>query len=165
MLQQYNDYEGHGFISQEQLDCVKKGMNWDKCNDCSSYRIAVMHHHYCPACFSERIEYEKPSSVVYDADRLMTWLVENNVKMLLHGHKHNTFLTKISYPKSKNKYDIKNMHEIYVVSTGGTGSSGTENKFSTITFDNKNLTLRIYKIYPDIISSDNCEQEIVIPID
>ncbi len=164
MLQQYKNYEGHGYISQEQLDCIEKGMGWGN-NDNASYRIAVMHHHYCPACLFEKIEYTKPSSVVYDADRLMLWLVKNNVKMLLHGHKHNTFFTKVSYPKCNgNKYDINDLHEIYVLSTGGTGSKDTDNKFSTLTFDNNKIIWRIFKINPNQITSNILEQKIIIPI-
>lgn len=122
LLQQYSNFEGHGFISQEQLDFVESSMKWNEGGNNSSYRIAIMHHHYCPSCLSEKIDVTKPSSIVYDADRLMKWLVKNNVKLLLHGHKHNTFLSKISYPKNSITLDVKDMHDIFVISFGGTGA-------------------------------------------
>ena len=85
--------------------------------------------------------------------------------MLLHGHKHNTFFTKVSYPKCNgNKYDINDLHEIYVLSTGGTGSKDTDNKFSTLTFDNNKIIWRIFKINPNQITSNILEQKIIIPI-
>lgn len=168
MLQQYKNFEGHGFITQEQLDHVEKAMCWDKNTDSSSYRIVVMHHHYCPACLSERIEVKKVSSVVYDADRLMRWLVKNNVKMLLHGHKHNKFLSKVSYPKensNKNsKIDVDDMHSVYIVSAGGIGADGSEHTFATLAFKREYVDIIIYKIYTDNINPDECIETIKIPI-
>lgn len=165
MLQQYKDFEGHGYISLEQLDFVEKAMGWDKNINSSSYRIVVMHHHYCPACLSEKIEVKKPSSVVYDADRLMRWLVKNDVKMLLHGHKHNKFLSKVSYPKSNsNTITIEDMHSIYIVSAGGIGAANSEHTFATLTFKMEDVEINIYKIYTDNINSNECIDTIRIPI-
>lgn len=165
MLQQYKDFEGHGFVSQEQLDFVENAMGWNKNRDSSSYRIVVMHHHYCPACLSERIEMKKPSSVVYDADRLMQWLVKNNVKMLLHGHKHNKFFAKIYYPKSNCEIiDNDNMHGVYIVSAGGIGAADSEHNFATITFECEYVCVKIYRIYTDNISLNTCIKTLKLPI-
>ena len=163
MLQQYIGFEGHGFVSQEQLDFIEKSMGWDK-NDCSSScRIVVMHHHYCPACLSEKIDFSKPSSVVYDADRLMKWIVKNNVNCILHGHKHNTFFSRISYPLP-NDNSIEKLHDVYVISAGGLGAPSTEHKFATITFDTDKIDIKIYKIFPDESSEDLLEQTVSIPL-
>ena len=166
MLQQYKNFEGHGFISQEQLDYVEKSMGWTNKSNSSSYRIVVMHHHYCPACMSERIETKKPSSVVYDADRLMKWLVKNNVNLLLHGHKHNKFFSKVSYPKNDNNtINIDDMKSIYIASAGGLGAANSEHTFATITFDMNNVKIQIYKIHTDNIDSNECIETIIIPIE
>lgn len=166
MLQQYKDFEGHGYITQEQLDFVEESMQWKTDKPTSNYRIVVMHHHYCPGCLSEKIEMDKPSSVVYDADRLLQWLVKNNVKLLLHGHKHNKFLSKVSSPikRDDKSIDVNRMHDIHIVSAGGIGARGTENRFGTLTFTPNELCVRVYKIYPDNISSGTLEQTITIPL-
>lgn len=165
MLQQYENFEGHGYVSAEQLKFVEKSMGWTENNKSSNYRIVVMHHHYCPACLSEEIDTKKPSSVVYDADRLMQWLVKNDVKLLLHGHKHNKFFSKVSYPKkNENNIEFDNMHDVYVVSAGGLGATNTEHTFGTITFGGNDLVINIYKIHPDNIDSNECIQTISIPM-
>lgn len=162
VLQQYKGFEGHGFISQEQLDEIESEMNWGMPS--SSIRIVVMHHHYCPACLYEQMTYDKAGSVVYDANRLIKWALKNNVKMILHGHKHNEFFTKVSVPiDSDNEIDVNKMHNIYVVSLGGTGAKGAENKYGTITFERDRLVFRIYKFYPDQITADKLEKTILIP--
>lgn len=163
MLQQYKNFEGHGYISQEQLDCVADSMDWDNNDGSSSYRIVVMHHHYCPACLSEKIDVFKSSSVVYDADRLMKWMVKNNVKMLLHGHKHNSFISKVLHPKLMSNFTMDDMHNITTLSFGGTGAKGTEHKFATLSFETDNIVYRTYKIYPDGSSESSMEQKILIP--
>lgn len=163
MLQQYKDFEGHGYISKEQLDYVAEQMKWCDNDFNSSYRIVVMHHHYCPACLSEKIDVSKSSSVVYDANRLMKWVVKHNVKMLLHGYKHNTFLSKVSNPKETSNVKMDNMHDIITLSFGGTGAKGAEHKFSTLSFETENIIYRIYKMYFDGSLENNIEQEILIP--
>ena len=165
MLQQYKDFEGHGYVSQNQLDSVEKAMGWDKNPDSSSCRIVVMHHHYCPACLAEKIEMKKPSSVVYDADRLMRWLVKNNVKMLLHGHKHNKFFAKVSYPKNNcDSVNTDDMHSVYIVSAGGIGGDGAEHNFAAVTFEREYICIKIYRIYTDNTNPDGCTETIKIPI-
>lgn len=63
MLQQYKDFEGHGYLSQGQLDFVAKQMRWNEEESTSAIRIAVMHHHYLPTCLVEQIDASKTSSV------------------------------------------------------------------------------------------------------
>lgn len=75
-LQQYNNFNGHGYISEEQLNYVEKEMGWNNRQAENTIRIAIMHHHYLPVCKVESIDVKRPSSVVYDADRLMKWLIK-----------------------------------------------------------------------------------------
>ena len=160
ILQQYKGFEGHGYISQEQLDFVEEEMKWS--NKTSAYRIIVLHHHYCPACLKDQIAYDKAGSVVYDADRLIRWAVKNNVKLILHGHKHNEFFSKIYMPKN-DEINVNDLHDIYVVSLGGTGAEDSEHKFATITFGKKELSLSIFRFYPDQIAQDKLDKTITIP--
>ena len=162
ILQQYEGFEGHGYISQEQLDLVEKEMNWGIPS--SAIRIVVMHHHYCPACLFEQMSYEKAGSVVYDADRLLKWSIKNNVKLILHGHKHNDFFAKVSIPTTANQnINLNNLYNIYITSVGGTGAKEAENKYCTMTFYEDELKLRYYRFYPDQITLDKLEKIITIP--
>ena len=161
ILQQYHNFEGHGYLSDEQLDYVAKQMEWDNAENKNSIRIVMMHHHYLPTCYKEIIDVKRASSVVYDADRLMNWLVKYNVKLLLHGHKHKSFISEINYPKLPDadiSYD--NMHHVVVAGMGGTGATKVQNKFATICFDKNDVLIDFYNIYSDEYKKDHKSQSI-----
>lgn len=166
MLQQYKDFEGHGFLSEEQLNYVAKQMGWDKNIETNAIRIAIMHHHYLPTCLVEQIDVKKASSVVYDAERFMQWLIRYNVKILLHGHKHQSFVSKIGHYNNEDDLEIgeKNLKDIYIVGMGGTGAYNCENKFATLTFKYHEIELKFFRIYADSTEKDKCIQRIHIPI-
>lgn len=161
LLQQYPNFDGHGYLSQEQLDYVAEQMGWNSSENQNAIRIVIMHHHYLPACYTEVINPTRASSAVYDADRLMNWLVKHNVKLLLHGHKHNSFVSQISYPVTPEKdISIKDMRHIAVIGMGSTGASGVENKFAMIHFCNNEVIIEFCRIYSDESMADNICQTI-----
>lgn len=150
ILQQYPNFEGHGYLTQEQLDFVAKEMKWDDEENQNAIRIVMMHHHYLPTCYVEAIDATRSSSVVYDADRLMSWLVKYQVKLLLHGHKHKTFVSQVNYPKRRDaNINSECMHCVAVVGMGSTGASGVQNKFATIRFERDDVLIDFYNIYSD----------------
>lgn len=165
ILQQYKDFEGHGFLSKEQLEYVAKNMQWEENTQTSSVRIAIMHHHYMPTCLVEQIDVNRSSSVVYDAERLAQWLVKNNIKLLLHGHKHQSFISKLGHFDSKssevNEDPFKNIH---IIGMGGTGAKACENKIATLKFCNDKIELNFFRIYADNTEDDKPLQTIYIPI-
>lgn len=165
-LQQYIDFQGHGYISQQQLDYVEHGMGWISNENSSAVRIVIMHHHYLPACLYERVDTKHPGSVVYDADRLMKWLVKNNVKLLLHGHKHQTFTSQVSYPAaaSEREIDLSSMKSVSVVGMGSTSAKDADNKFATLVFDVNKIQINFYRIYPSGTTSDELIQTLTIPL-
>ena len=164
-LQQYKNFEGHGFLSDKQLEYVANKMKWEQNVQTNSIRVVIMHHHYMPTCLVEQVDVKKPSSVVYDAERLAQWLVKYDIKLLLHGHKHQSFISKIGHFDNP-AYEIneKSMKNIYVVGMGGTGACNCENKFSTLTFHNDEIELKFYRINADNIEEDKCVQIVHIPI-
>jgi len=149
ILQQYKDFEGHGYLSQEQLDFVSKNMGWQQTDNSSTIRIAIMHHHYLPTCFAEQVDVKRPSSVVYDAERLMAWLTKYNIRFLLHGHKHQTFISSIGRYPDAGIEKLGEMKNINIIGMGGTGAKGCENKFAVINFEMNCLTIEFYSIYND----------------
>ena len=108
---------------------------------------------------------KKPSSVVYDAERLVQWLAKYDIKLLLHGHKHQSFVSKIGhFDNSIYEIDGDRMKNIYVIGMGGTGAFNCENKFSTLTFCNDHIELKFFRIYADNTETDKCVQTLRIPI-
>lgn len=165
ILQQYKDFEGHGYLSGEQLKYVAGKMGWKEGITTNSIRIAIMHHHYLPTCLIEEIDVNKPSSVVYDAERLMQWLAKYDVKFLLHGHKHQSFIKKIGHvDNSQPMIELGEEKNVYVIGMGGTGAHSCENKFATLDFMNDKIVLKYFTIYSDCIQKDKCIQTINIPI-
>lgn len=165
ILQQYPNFDGHGYLSNEQLDFVAKQMGWDSAENKNVIRIVMMHHHYLPTCYTELIDVTRASSVVYDADRLMNWLVKYDVKLLLHGHKHKSFISQVEYPKMpEGSITSENMHHIVVAGMGGTGSPTGQNKFATIKFERNNVLIDFYAIYSDGAEQDHVCQQVVLPL-
>lgn len=165
ILQQYRDFEGHGFLSKEQLEYVAEKMDWKGNEQTNSIRIVMMHHHYLPTCFVEQVDVKKPSSVVYDAERLMQWLTKYNVKFLLHGHKHQAFIKKISnFEPHNGTVNVNEPKNIYVIGMGGTGASQCDNKFATLTFKFDEVIVKYFRIYADNIEADRCVETIRIPL-
>lgn len=165
ILQQYEDFEGHGFLSDKQLEYVADRMGWKENVRTSAVRIAIMHHHYMPTCLVEQVDVTRPSSVVYNAERLAQWLIKFDIKLLLHGHKHQSFISKIGhYDSSVYELTEDKLRNIYVIGMGGTGAYNCENKISTLTFRNDKIELKFYRIYADNTEKDKCVQTIQIPL-
>lgn len=166
ILQQYPNFDGHGFLSQEQLDFVAEGMGWEPDNHTNTIRMVMMHHHYLPACYAEAIDATKASSVVYDADRLMNWLIKYHVRLLIHGHKHKSFVSQISYPTAPGEKEIAmdsdSMRQVAIVGMGGTGAAGVENKFAAIRFNHGEAVIEFHKIHSDEATPDTVCQTVKI---
>lgn len=165
ILQQYPNFDGHGYLSNEQLDFVAEQMGWNNTENKNAIRIAMMHHHYLPTCYTELIDVTRASSVVYDADRLMNWLVKHDVKLLLHGHKHKSLISRVEYPKTpEDSITSESMHQIVVAGMGGTGSPTGQNKFATIQFTGNSVSIVFYNIYSDESEPDRVCQRAVLPL-
>lgn len=103
---------------------VADKMGWKANKETNSIRIAIMHHHFMPTCLVEDVDVKKPSSVVYDARRLMLWLSKYIFRLLLHGHKHQTLVSRVGCIDQPNSFEIdeSNWKDIYVIAMGGTGA-------------------------------------------
>lgn len=165
ILQQYHNFGGHGYLSQEQLDFVASQMGWNNSNHQNAIRIVMMHHHYLPTCYTEVIDVTRASSAVYDSVRLMNWLVKYDVKLLLHGHKHKSFISQINYPQNPEaNIQPEDMKAVAVAGMGGTGATNTQNKFATIHFAGNDVLIQFYSIFSDESEKDHVCQEIRLPL-
>lgn len=162
-LQQYPNFRGHGYISEEQLSYVKKEMGWDNRQTENTIRIAIMHHHYLPTCKVEKIDIKKPSSVVYDANRLMGWLIENDVKVLLHGHKHTSFHAYLNYP-SKNQDENNKRKGIAVLGLGSTAYKNSKNVVAVVKILRDGLKIQLFELHSEGTEDDNLIQEFCLPL-
>lgn len=166
-LQQHQNFNGHGYLSEKQLNFVETEMGWNNKKARNVIRIVMMHHHYLPVCYTEAIDVKRASSVVYDADRLMNWMIKHDVKVLLHGHKHKSIVAQVTYPNTSfsNENNETQMKKISVIGMGGTGCKHTQNLFGTLGFDDNKLYIKFYQIYSDESFEDSEYQTIVLPLE
>ena len=167
-LQQFKDFEGHGYVSTEQLKHAEKAMHWDKPCPHNVIRIAMMHHHFLPTCFNEDIEASRSNNAaIFDADEVMRWLVTHDVKILLHGHKHRRKISRLLYPidNEADKVSSNDFKLITIIGMGGTAAPGADNLLALIRFETSKMIVEYYRMRPDKIAPDKPEQTIEIPIE
>jgi predicted MPP superfamily phosphohydrolase len=158
-LQQHQKtFQGHGFISDDQMNYIADQMNWASPDSEKSvpFRIAVLHHHVLPIHYSITPEQNARTSVVFDGGALMEWLVMHKVKLVLHGHMHKPYMGKVALPISDDKW-----HEVYIASLGSSGIIAADlldhkqNTFGMISVQNNTVKVSMYDIASNALSDRN----------
>ncbi len=146
-------FQGHGFVSDQQLEHAAKEMGWEEDATLHPTRIVVVHHHLLPVTYREAPEAGALYSVVLDAEALVRWIIRYRVKVVLHGHMHNPFFAAISRAPSIHE-DPAQEHTFYVLGMGSTGVSqdhlGEEahNVFALLDFSQSSvLKVTYYRIH------------------
>ena len=168
LQQRPGEFQGHGFIGVEQMRDAAQAMGWGgPAGEPRALRIVVLHHHVLPTTFSERIAANYQYSVVLDAEALIRWIVEHRVNLVLHGHMHQPYFTKISRPEVPEKFG-KSWHEFYVL---GMGSSGVEqshlgevakNTIGVLTFNRGSVKMSVLSVHP--VNQSEVEWAVELPI-
>lgn len=168
-LQQYQNFDGFGFISTEQLEHAAREMSWENTCPKNIIRIVMMHHHYLPVCFNESIEpFKSNTAAIYDADELMRWLVKHDVKLLLHGHKHTRHVSRLLYPADDHgsEINVESLKQITIVGISGTAAKGdgADKLIGLIRFEDSKIRIEFFKMDPEKGNPDKPDQTIIIPI-
>jgi predicted phosphodiesterase len=165
-LTQHEDfYQGHGFLGRKQLDDAAERMGWQSNVDPLVFRIVVLHHHLLPVTFREIPVADRQYSVVLDAEALSRWIVEYRVRLVLHGHMHNPFMSRVSRPISI-KHPDKEWFEYYVLGMGSTGAAKDHlgeighNTIGILKFKKHNVEIKYYTIHPINEAIEHCSIEI-----
>jgi 3',5'-cyclic AMP phosphodiesterase CpdA len=146
-------FQGHGFVGETQLLAAASEFRWGKeyvQGTPRAFRIVVMHHHLVPVVYSEEPLGGTSYSVVLDAERVMRWLLRHRVNLVLHGHMHQRFYTKIVRPLDDGS------DEEHCVNIIGLGSSGVEpshrknisNMFGVLTAYDDHVLVKVHTVYP-----------------
>jgi predicted phosphodiesterase len=121
--QKENVFQGHGFVGKDQLDFVRDQMAWKAPQDAGMpVRVVILHHHLLPVTFRDIPKGGANYSVSLDAEAIIRWIVENKIKIVLHGHQHQPYCTKITRSLKPGSADEP---EFWVL---GMGSSGVAQK-------------------------------------
>jgi hypothetical protein len=153
-LTQHEDlFQGHGFLGRKQLDDAAAQMGWKINVEPMVFRIVVLHHHLLPVTFREIPEAGRQYSVILDAEALSRWIVEYRIRLVLHGHMHQPFQSRVSKP-----IDIKNPErgwfEYYVLGMGSTAAAQKHlgeighNTIGVLKFGKHKVEVIYYTIHP-----------------
>ena len=152
LLEQAKDaFQGQGFIGDKQLTDAATQMNWDKTGPDTprAFRVLVLHHHLLPVSFRPVPYINHAASITWDAEAVVRWIVKNKVDLVLHGHMHDPFFTRMARPdpESSTKW-----HTFHVAGLGSSGVDAHElgderyNTYAVIEFGRKSVTIEIHRI-------------------
>jgi hypothetical protein len=166
-------FQGHGYVGHEQLDFAKSQYNWQATNKVKPIRIAVLHHHMMPITYTESTQAGSRYSISLDAEALTRWMLENDVKLVLHGHMHQPSIATIKRPINitSTDRDPKQWPELTICSLGSSGVRAEEfgeirsNMFGIISFEDQCIRIEVYTVHPQVpTKSNNLIFEACLPI-
>jgi hypothetical protein len=145
-------YQGHGFVGHEQLEDAAQQMSWTETRpNTRPFRIAMLHHHLMPVTYRETPYGGYPYSVVFDAEALVQWVVANRVDLVVHGHMHEPFCSRISKPIGTPGRDCE-WHTFHVVGMGSSGVAQSHrtgpNTFGVLQFGTDTVEVSIFSVDP-----------------
>ena len=148
LQQNKGHFQGMGFVGNDQMEEVQKHLKATE--NSRIFRILVMHHHLLPVMFKEKPEMDRMYSMMLDSEAINQFIVNNKIRLILHGHTHKEFYSEIIRKKSNGE-----KHKYYIVGLGSTGVTSEElsesrtNMFAIISIEMKEIIIRGYSIYPD----------------
>jgi len=88
---------GLGFVGRPQLKEMSKFLfEHQSKTERDDLRIALVHHHLLPVNYVENIDWkDKSVSLMLDADDVLRSLISAGVRLVLHGHQHQPYLSEI----------------------------------------------------------------------
>ena len=162
LQQVHGTFMGLGFIGEDQLKEVALKMGWIKSDSTkipkksNVTRIAMLHHHLTPVNEVEDAYLDFRYSVTLDAERLMRWIVENEIDYVLHGHMHRCFSIKITRRvRPLENISISNPeHTFQVIAMGSSGVNSNQipkqdskNYACLIDFSQQKPKFNFYSLY------------------
>lgn len=154
-------FQGHGFVGDEQLRDAAIRMGWKSTSPGAprAFRIVVLHHHLLPVTFREEPRLGALYSVVLDAEALCRWLARHRVDLVLHGHMHQPFASRLSRPVEVD-HPEGDWHSFYVVGMGSTGvrqdhlGEVGKNVFGLLSFEGEGVDVQMHTLSPSTPSEE-----------
>lgn len=153
LLEQAKDaFQGQGFVGDDQLTDAAAQMGWDKAGGLDSpraFRVLVLHHHLVPVSFRPIPYIDHAASITWDAEAIVRWIIRNRVDLVLHGHMHDPFVTRMARPEpdSPGKW-----HSFHIAGLGSSGVAATElgderyNTYAVVDFGKGGVSLEIRRL-------------------
>lgn len=160
-LQQHKvAFQGQGFVGINQLNDASKEMNWDGNEKISGgFRVVVLHHNLYPVNYTSVPYVSVPASLVYDTEAIMKWCFKHGVDLILHGHTHERFVTKVTRKMSGTSKSI------WIVGLGSSGVISSHlvgnNEFAELDFNDDTIKIKFF----NIIGNDIDDQHELVYLD
>ena len=144
-------FQGHGFVGDNQLRHVAGQFGWDQAPDDRPVRILIVHHHLLSVTFRELPINGRMYSIALDAEAIMRWAVQARVDLVLHGHMHQPFYSRITRRVWLNDEGLE--HTIAIVGAGSAGVSQAHlgeiarNTFGLLSFHQDQIEMRMYSVH------------------
>jgi len=149
VLQQFEGQFRSGYLSSEQLLLVEDRMGWNSSQNLKPFRIVVLHYNVFPVDYNLEHSIEEGINSLIDSEQFIRWLLKNDVKLVLHGHTHQFFHTKIGRSETMDFNDYK---EVSIIGMGRTGNEtlvtqgSSPNQFATLEFKQDELNVEFFEV-------------------
>jgi predicted phosphodiesterase len=138
---------GMGQVGEEQLEKLHDKLKETEDKNC--IRILVMHHNLLPVFYAEKAEFDKPYSGLLDAGRVMNFIFNEKIDIVLHGHVHKQSYKILSNVKDGEKQEC---HVIGIGSCGVDNAELSENQlrmYAILSFEKRSeAVVKFYKMEP-----------------
>ncbi len=165
--QQAGLFQGHGYIGEKQLAHAAREMGWDASDPpVRPLRILMLHHHLVPVTYRESAVLGRSYSVTLDAGAVADWVVDHRVDVVLHGHMHQPFASRLTRPSAR-RGDLDEWRTTHLFALGSTGVEidhldHKENTFALLRFG-ADLEVSVHTVDPIKPSSDLWSTRIPFP--
>lgn len=137
VLQQEKDSFVQGYVGEFQWDDIKTQLNMKPDIKTYAYRILLIHHHLTStSIYSEKPRKDKNYNILLDAGSVSHNVRKYNIKLVVHGHGHESGYDYSAPRKKNNEASAPNSYDI--ISMGSAGSNdlppGEKNTFGILDF-------------------------------
>jgi 3',5'-cyclic AMP phosphodiesterase CpdA len=145
-------FQGHGFIGDRQLEHAAEAMGWGQGERVGPVRMLVVHHHLLPVTYREEPIAGRIYSVALDAEALVRWIIRYQVQIVLHGHMHQLFYSRVTRSEDFTNASQKE-HTFHVFGLGSTGVDEEHlgelkaNMFAVLSFTRDSMTVDYYSVH------------------
>ena len=144
LQQDENHFRGMGYVGNDQLNEIEKELR--KTTAVKATRILILHHNLLPVAYTETPKINPMYSMLLDSEAISQFCINNNIKLILHGHTHKGFYTQVTRQLKNNE---KFTYHILGLSSSGARTEelgqDSKNEIAIINIsEDKKLKIDIY---------------------
>jgi len=140
---------GIGKVGEGAFEAAKAELDWDPDEPSAALRILALHHHLTLTDdLEEESEYEKGFGTAIDAMKTMRKAAKNGVQLVLHGHRHRSFVWRSAvYELPEVVQKRWSLGHVSILGAGSCGSKAVKdgNCFNVIRVQPGGVEVSIYR--------------------